>query len=1392
MRAVTSGPCRWFSFAVLLLTVALSFSVFAPSAVAQATNTGTVVGQVTDPQGAVVPGAKITLKDPATGNTLTTTTNDQGRYVIVNVPPANYDLTATKSGFATAKISNATVQVGLQSTYDLKMAVGEVSTTVEVQATNVELQTMNATVGNTVSSLAINNLPSLGRDVSTFNTLQPGVSPDGSVAGAVVDQSTFQLDGGNNTNDMDGSMQVYTPSFAGDATGGITANQIGAPPTGVMPTPADSVEEFKVNTANQTADFNSSAGAQVQVVTKRGTNAWHGSAYEYYEDNNFNANTWQNNLTSTPQPDWHRSRFGGSIGGPIIPKQVLGGKTYFFGFYQGFRWPNSETFERPVPSADMRAGFLTLTAVDANGNKKQERFNVANIDPRCAANGGTGTPGVSCGLNPVVNSIWSKFLPPGNDPGCSTVGIGSRCDQVNEIGFKANMPIPQDDNYGVARLDHDFGSKWHFFGSYRYYRLVRATDSQVDIGGILGGKLGVPTSISNRPQVPWYYVAGLTTNITPTTTNDFHYSFLRNWWQWQSKGDPSQDPNLTFAAIEPLGESGNALIPYNVQTQATRTRYWDGLDNMFRDDITSLHGNHLFSFGGTYQRNHDKHQRTDNGGGINYYPVYQLGSSSPNLAGVGNICFSDGFCLQSSSTNKRDLSAVLGIVSITQQAYTRSGPNLALNPPLTPANEDSIIPFYNVYFSDSWHMKPSFTLTYGLGYTLEMPPVDKQGRQIELVDESNRLVDTMAYIKTREKLALQGIPYDPIVGFTLVGNSENGRKYPYDPFYGSFSPRIAVAWNPDYSFLGGKGTVIRGGYSRIYGRLNGVDLVLVPLLGTGLIQPVQCLFPLANGTCGTSSPGLGSGATGAFRIGIDGKTAPLPAATSTLPQPLFPGLSNCSGTTCVPAGAGEGFDPHFRPNVVDSFDLTIQRQLSRKLTLEVGYIGRIINHEYQPININAVPYMFTMGGQQFQQAYANIEKAMGCTTSFNACNAATPSTLASIPNQPFFEAALAGTGYCTPNAVGANSCTQQVIANEFGNFQGQFVWSLWSDLDQGGINGGPLCTSATCNNANGTTVAQGAATTLPGFNFARTMLNTALSSTGQPQLSSGVGVNASVGHGNYNAGFASLKMADWHGLTAQSNFTWGKALGTGAFVQATSEYTADDPYDLDKMYGLQNFDRKFVYNLFFVYQPPFFKGQTGLLGRLLGGWTISPIFTAGTGTPVVCWTANGVNGGQGQEYGSADASNFFSNNNCIFTSGRPGGDMTAHFNVAGDPVTGVGTSVATDANGNSTPSSSVNVFKDPAAVYALARPPVLGFDRHNGGVGNLRGQGYWNTDISVVKDIKFTERVGVSLQTVFTNVFNHRVFFDPLLDPSDPGSWGVLSSQGNNPRAMEYGIRIHF
>jgi hypothetical protein len=309
------------------------------------------------------------------------------------------------------------------------------------------------------------------------------------------------------------------------------------------------------------------------------------------------------------------------------------------------------------------------------------------------------------------------------------------------------------------------------------------------------------------------------------------------------------------------------------------------------------------------------------------------------------------------------------------------------------------------------------------------------------------------------------------------------------------------------------------------------------------------------------------------------------------------------------------------------------------------------------------------------------------------------------------------------------------------------VWSLWSDLDNGG------------------------------FNFGRTMLNTPIS--GSPfgangQLTSGVGVNASVGTGNYNAGFVTLKMADWHGLTLQTNFTYSKALGTVSVVQASSSFTVVDPYNINNGYGLQPFDRKFVGNVLMVYQPDFFKGQHGLMGRLLGGWSFAPIFTAASGLPLEINTTNG----DGQAFGEADANGFAADENGVLTCANNFGS-SRHNNVPG-------------SNGIGTAGSGANLFANPAAVYGCFRNPILGLDGGAGGGGILRGMPFWNVDFQVKKNIHINERFSAEFQSIFTNIFNHDQLADPVLNLGSAATWGTLGGQINTPRSIELGIRFRF
>lgn len=429
-----------FTPGLLVLSLAIYLSFGTTAAWSQATTTSTVTGQVTDPSSAAVPGVEIKLIDTSTNSAQTTLSNEAGRYIFVNVPSGVYNLTFSKSGFAQSKVMGQKVAIGETLTMNSALQVGATSTTVEVVASaGAELQTTNAQVGTSLTSEALMALPNMGRDVSTLAVLRPGVSPTGYTAGAYVDQNTYMLDGGNISDDMAGNTTGYMTNFTG-----LGGAQTGGFPSGVIPTPVESIEEFKVSTFNQTADFNSSIGSNVQMATKRGTNTYHGSGYFYYFATNVGAaNSWTNNHTPsaafgtgyTPLAKNHRSRFGGTLGGTLFPK-FLGGKTYFFTNYEGSRFPNVANYEATVPSVLMRAGIIQVpnaagTYVPYNLNPNAVTVNGVTYQPASCPGGSCDPRGI--GLNPIVNQIWQKYMPLPNE-------FKNAGDLYNTLGIPCHHP----------------------------------------------------------------------------------------------------------------------------------------------------------------------------------------------------------------------------------------------------------------------------------------------------------------------------------------------------------------------------------------------------------------------------------------------------------------------------------------------------------------------------------------------------------------------------------------------------------------------------------------------------------------------------------------------------------------------------------------------------------------------------------------------------------------------------------------------------------------------------------------------------------------------------------------------------------------------------------------
>ncbi|HEV2382862.1 MAG TPA: carboxypeptidase-like regulatory domain-containing protein [Terriglobia bacterium] len=1336
-----------------LMFLALLIPGLAPSSLwGQANATGSIVGQVTDPTGAVIAGAQVTLTDAATKTEQQQPTNRTGRFAFLDLPVGAYDVSVAQTGFRTLAVTGQAVTLSQTLTLNLRMEVGAATQTVEVQAApGAELQTLSSTMSATLNNVTMLDLPSVNRDVSALLNLQPTAAPTfhgtvndimgGSIAGATPDQNTFMLDGSNNTSGLEGD-NGYINGFSGDQRG-------------VVPTPIESIGEVTVNTNNMTADFNTSSGGELLATTKGGTDTFHGAAYDFFQGDWLNTNSWANNFGAIPKPKSHQNRYGFDVGGPMLPKHVLGGGTYFYVNYEAQRYPFNTTgeFDRSVPSAALRQGIITIPTAEGN-----QTFNLSQPLNVCGATGGMPCDPRNLGISSAVSTIWQKYMPNPNYASGGQLACApgaTNCDGFNSLTYQAGLTLPLKNDEWIGRIDHDFGSKNRWTSTYRWFKQDIPTTNEVDIGGLLhGDTLGTAASASSNNNQPFVFNTGLTTTITPNLTNSFHFGYTRNEWNWIRNGVQTPQLSGSAGAIEIDGESSNALIPVNIDTQDSRNRAWYEHNYDFRDEVTWLKGNHMFQFGGDYLHEWWHFNRYDNvvGGLTNL--VYEVDNGSVAMTpdfqprpcgnGVTTQCLDPGNAAELDTWNKY-YADILGIVNHSSIVATRTGANLALNPLGTPAASYVTVNTPSVYINDSWKVRPNFTVNMGLNYMVQLPPYDLNGRQDVLVDPSGNPITYKSYIAQRQAAANNGQVYTPIEGFSPVGAVGGGLKYPFNPYYGAFGPRISMAWSPTFgtgwlgSLLGNKATVIRGGYGRFYARDLGINIVSNPVLGDGFLQPVSCV-PTMSGGC-TSVRGVTPG--DAFRIGsnADGLNVPLPAISSTLSVPVQPGI----GTTPA-AELTDSMDQNFRPASTDQVDFSIQRQLKSNMIVEVGYLGVFGQHLFQGIDMNAVPWMTKLGGQTFAQAYAALWTQLHNGT---ASKAVTP--------QPFFETGLGGanSAFCK----GSTNCTAALAATAGSYITTEDVTDTWSLMESSG------------------------SWTLPMALYTDTGQSTAY----------GPYANTSDGMSNYQALVMKFTERTSHGLTLNANATYGHALGTIGLAQTYTLDTPDNVYDLGANWTPQPWDRKFTMNVLGAYALPFGSGQrwsssNGAVSRLISGWSVAPIFTYGSGLPLGLYTGSFLemgagyaeNGASAVPLGISTASLSNSHNQGVVVS--TGSDNPNSVGINGNPGGSIGT--------------GANMFKNPVAVYNSFRPFVLGIDGYPNGDGELRSPVAWNLDLGINKDTRITERVTIAFYGHFFNVFNHDNWNAPSLSLQNPNAFGVMTGGygdlGNYTRVIELGARVSF
>jgi hypothetical protein len=1279
---------------------------------AQDAATGLVLGTVTDQSGAAVAAAQIELANIDTGLKVAGASGTSGSYAFPNVAPGKYSVTARAKGFRTTVINDVTVQVNSTSTVNISLQIGEITSTVEVSgsAAAVDLQRADSTVGDTISSTPLLRLPTRLRQAQEVLLLQPGTTPQnggdsgGSIAGALNDQTTFTLDGidisDNNTNSTINSDQGSRPTLM---------------------VSVEATDEFRVATANANATFTRASGGQVSMMQRSGTNDFHGALFWYTQNSDLNANTWDNNRLALAKPHVEDNRGGFRAGGPIIKN-----RTFFFAEYETRRYPETYQVNYVVPTPTLKQGILRFK--DAAGNI--DSYNLAT-SMACGSSGNAACDPRGIGISPTMSAMMA-LDPPGNNPNVSGT------DGLNTTGFTANAQSPLSDDFGTFRLDHNITDKLHFNGSFSFSRDLSYDPSPlvVDIRN--------PNSVLNQDFTPAWTSAtifGLTYTVSPHIVNTLRLGDVNNRNgglrpQLSSiAGElalPGTNTSDGYVAVTP-----NVFAPPISMSNSVRTQFNRDINEQLVDDVSWIKGTHLLQFGGNFQRMPMFHLHSGKvGGAVNSLNATTTADSSflvipaadrpPTCSGTVTT-----MCLTSSQTSTWDslYASVLGLMNDDNTLLVRNS-QLQAQPFGTFIDMNALSYYAAWYGQDTWRIRPTLTLTYGLSYSFQTPQNFANRQETMLINTSTgQPISGSQYLQAKLAAAEQGQIYNPPIGFEPV--TQLGRSGPYNTDFGDVAPRVALAWSPQGKLFGGNKTVFRGGFGVFYNRLSGEDSVVSAGLNAGFSSTITTGLTMCNAT-GAGGPGCQASATSnpaqsVFRLGVDG-SIPIPTYPATITTPYIP-AGNYSELYAP------GIDPNIKNSHVYTSDFTIQRNLGHNVFLEGAWTGRYGRGLYGYAQLNASPYMFmdSASGQTFAQAYDAVANALRAGQA--------------VPVQPWFENQLPNLGKLN----GVASSTAYLAAKDASYFTLGNTSSLFDSTSSGS----------------------------PGLNLLRSQLG--LPQYDETQVNELAQV-MNLGWSNYNSMVLTLRHTGTN-FTFDVNYTLSKSLDTDQGVQNDST-TLGNPLEPGVDYGPSKFDHRHIFNALFVYNlPKSYHALPTAMNYVVGGWYVSGIFTALSGSPLYVTESSSVWGGGQRSLLTIPA-----------VPQVPISSLGAgmHSNVTGSGSVGTAGNPATGGTG-------LNLFSNPQQAYSDFGYVQL--SQNIDGYGHpLYGLPFWNADASVGKRFPIRERVTLAMSFDFYNLFNHPNFSNPSLPltGSSVSNFGVISStvvpanRQASSRWIMFGARLEF
>jgi hypothetical protein len=721
------------------------------------TATTSLRGTIKDPSGALVPGAKITITDNSNGQALSTIANTSGLYAFPQIPPAKYTITASAAGFGT-QTKVAELLVNQPATIDFALTVHTETVTVDVSATAQTLNTTDATLGDSVDNQQIEAMPMDGRDPISLLSLQPGAlyvgeslslsdkvnpqdldSRQGAVSGARSDQGNVTLDG------VDDNDQVNGYGF-----------------NGVLRSTLDSTEEFRVTTSNSNADAGRSSGAQVSLVTKSGTNGFHGSVYEYHRPSNLVANDWfiKNQQVSSGEPNrptkYIVNTFGGSIGGPILKD-----KLFFFYNYEGQRLATNETVSAITSSATFLNGQVGYFTPDGS-QVMLSADQIKALDASCSQ---CTAPGVN---QPILDYLGTEPI--------ATVLAGG--DGINQGSYNFSSPAPGRLNTNIGKIDFSPNARNHFF--------VRG-NLQKDYSAAAANLPGQPAASTLEDNTKGI-AAGYTFTPTANLVNDLRYGYIRQGYS--SIGIGEGDYVVVRFWQQPTAQDRSFIVHVPLNT--------------ITDNLSWTKGSHTVTLGGNWRMIDVDSSSTLQSFQRGYTnPSYLSGRDAPDPTTIGLPAVDPGYATSFNYAYATIIGDVAEWDTVGNYVVDKGGATGTLQPDGAFIHRSYKSNEFEYFVQDSWRMRPNLTVTFGLRHTILQTPYETHGQQVAPT------VDTHQWFVNRGQAASQGRVDQPDLFFAPNGKA-NGRPGYWAKEKGNIAPRLSVVYSPDTK------TAIRAGFGLYY------------------------------------------------------------------------------------------------------------------------------------------------------------------------------------------------------------------------------------------------------------------------------------------------------------------------------------------------------------------------------------------------------------------------------------------------------------------------------------------------------------------------------------------------------------------------------------------------